>query len=403
MDILIIGGGAAGMLCALTAAENPENTVTLLERQARVGRKLLSTGNGRCNLSNLHAAPEHYHGSAPAFCTAALEAFPPEETLAYFRSLGLLTVAEPDGRVYPLSDHAGSVVDTLRFALTACPNIQLHTGQCAQTVHHDKKSGFTVTTETARYIARALVIACGGAAGGKLGGGMDGYRLLQQLGHKRTALYPVLSPLRTEPTWPRSLKGVKADALARVLDGKRCVASDRGELLFTDTGVSGPLGFALSRAVSTRSGQKLELQLDFLREYSPEEIRRLLRHRAENQSLESRDLLAGCVHSRLGQMLCKYAGVPAGPMSLVTPAMIEAVAAACKNFRLPLTGVQGMDQAQVTAGGMETRDFSPKTMESRLCPGLFAVGEVLDIDGDCGGFNLQWAWSSARAAGRALL
>lgn len=401
MDILILGGGAAGMVCALAAAENPENQITILERQARVGRKLLSTGNGRCNLTNLQACPAHYAGADPDFCAPALAAFPPAVVLDFFRSLGLLTVAEPDGRVYPLSDHAGSVVDVLRFALAARPNIRLEMGQCVRDIQR-RSGGFAVTAETGHFTAQRLVVACGGAAGGKLGGGMDGYKLLSGLGHRRTALYPALAPLRTDPTWPRSLKGIKADAAARVLAGSRLLAEAAGELLFTEAGVSGPLGFALCRTVAG-GGEGLTLCLDFLREYSRAEIRTLLARRAENLSLESRDLLAGCVQARLGQMLCKYAGVPAGPMPLVTGRMLDAVAAACKDFRLPLTGVQGFDQAQVTAGGVETADFDPLTLESRLCPGLFACGEVLDIDGPCGGFNLQWAWASGLLAGRSLL
>lgn len=400
MEILILGGGAAGMTCALAAADNPQHQITILERQARVGRKLLSTGNGRCNLTNLQAGPGDYAGADPAFCIPALTAFPPAAVLAFFRELGLLTTAEADGRVYPLSDHAGSVLDVLRFALAARPNIRLETGQCVQSLQR-RDSGFSVATETGSFTARRLVVACGGAAGAKLGGGMDGYRLLGQLGHGRTALYPALAPLRTDPTWPRSLKGVKADARARVMAGSRCLAEDCGELLFTETGVSGPLGFSLCRAVAS-GGEGLTLALDFLRDYSPAEVRTLLARRAENTALEGRDLLAGCVQGRLGQMLCKYAGVPAGPMSLVTGDMLDAVARACKDFRLPLTGTAGFDQAQVTAGGVETADFDPHTLESRLCPGLYACGEVLDIDGPCGGFNLQWAWASGLLAGRAL-
>lgn len=401
MDILILGGGAAGMACALAAADNPQHQITILERQARVGRKLLSTGNGRCNLTNLQAGPGSYIGTDPAFCIPALTAFPPTAVLDFFRKLGLLTTAETDGRVYPLSDHAGSVLDVLRFALAAQPNIRLETSQCVQTLQHSD-CGFSATTETGNFTAHRLVVACGGAAGAKLGGRTDGYRLLGQLGHRRTALYPSLAPLRTDPIWPRSLKGIKADALARVMAGRRCLAENRGELLFTETGVSGPLGFSLCRAVAC-GGEDLTLRLDFLQDYSQAEIRTLLAHRAKNTALESRDLLAGCVQGRLGQMLCKYAGVPAGPMSLVTGDMLDAVATACKDFRLPLTGTAGFDQAQVTAGGVETADFDSHTMESLLCPGLYACGEVLDIDGPCGGFNLQWAWASGLLAGRSLL
>ena len=402
MDILILGGGASGMACALAAAQNPQNRVTVLERQARVGRKLLSTGNGRCNLTNLHAAPEDYAGGGAAFCAPALRAFPPGEILRLFRELGLLTTAEPDGRVYPLSDHAGSVVDVLRFALARRENLRLCTAQCVMALRR-KGAGFAVETETDRFFAHKVVVACGGAAGGKLGGTADGCRLLESLGHRRVPLRPALVPLRTDPVLPRSCKGVKADVAARLLAGGRELARETGELLFTETGVSGPVGFALSRSAAHSPGPALTLELDFLRDYSLEDILYLLRRRAEDPALEARELFTGCLHSRLGQMLCRAAGIPAAPMSTVTPAQLQAAAETAKGLVLPVLGATGLDQAQVTVGGADTREFDPETLESRLCPGVYACGEVLDVDGPCGGYNLQWAWSSGLLAGRNFL
>ena len=188
--VIVIGGGASGILAALTAAEDPQNKVLLLERQQRIGRKLLATGNGRCNLTNTGAAPENYHGETPSFAVPALEAFPPEKALAFFHELGLLTQEEYGGRVYPLSNSANSVLDVLRLALDRAGVEQ----RCAAPVKslRREKRGFAVEIEGETLHADALILACGGAAGAKLGGVMDGYQLAKSLGHKRTGLYPAL-------------------------------------------------------------------------------------------------------------------------------------------------------------------------------------------------------------------
>ena len=185
MTIAVIGAGASGMMAALTAAETPENKILLFERQARVGRKLAVTGNGRCNLTNTGAAPENYHGTQPEFAARTLAAFPPAAALDWFAAHGLLTVTEPGGRVYPLSNAANSVVDVLRFAL-AQPNITLHTGDAVTAVRRQGR-GFVVETEGGQFPAERVIIACGGIAGAKAGGVRDGYTLLQSLGHRRTA------------------------------------------------------------------------------------------------------------------------------------------------------------------------------------------------------------------------
>ena len=387
------------MTAALTAARLGHE-VTLYERQARVGRKLMATGNGRCNLTNTGAGPSNYHGEAPDFVRPALEAFPSEAALDFFRGLGLLAREEWGGRVYPLSNSANSVVDVLRQALDAA-GVELIAGDRVRELRL-AGSGYSVTTESGdKRSFDAVVVACGGLAGEKLGGGRDGYELLKALGHTRTALRPALVQITTEPMYPRSLKGIKADCALRVLSRGGLLASSYGELLFTETGVSGPAAFDVSRAVSEAGDAKMELEIDFLRDYTSEEVLAHLQNRVKTApELPASELLTGSVHNRLGRMLIKYADVEASaPLSALSERELRTVAGACKRFKLPVRGTEGFANAQVTAGGIRTSEFDPHTLESRLCPRLFACGEVLDIDGDCGGYNLQWAWSSGVLAG----
>ncbi len=398
-DVIIIGGGASGMMAALTAAENGRS-VLLLERQSRVGRKLLATGNGRCNLTNYNTSPARYHGEDIGFCTYALRAFDVGTTLQYFASLGLLTVSEDSGRVYPMSNMAGSVLDVLRYGLER-PGIEVRTGQVVTAVKRTAE-GFTVRTETDVFAARKVILAAGGGAGSKVGGVMDGYRLAKALGHHRTALYPSLVQLKTDPTYPRALKGVKAECGITILRSSGTVAENRGEVLFTEYGVSGPAIFDISRAVAT-GGEGLVCTLDFFPDWDLREVLDWLRMRRQTmQAHEASTLLVGSCHTRLGQMLCKAAGFTSQPAADLTDGDLERIARQAKHFALPITGTCGFDQAQVTAGGLCTDEFDPETMGSCLVPGLYACGEVLDVDGDCGGFNLQWAWSSGHLAGLLL-
>ena len=401
MRVLIIGAGASGMTAALTAARAGHG-VTLFERQARVGRKLSATGNGRCNLTNTGADASHYHGEDPDFVRPALEMFTVQDALAMFRGIGLITREEYGGRVYPLSNSAASVTDTLRFALEA-EGVRLAAGDRVRSL--ERRGGvFAVTTESgARHEGEAAIVACGGLAGEKLGGGKDGYELLKSLGHTRTPLYPALAQICTAPEFPRALKGVKADCAMRLLRGRETLAESAGEALFAETGVSGPAAFDLARTVST-AGDGLTLSLDLLRGLSFGEALAHLRARAERApQLTAGELFIGAVPNRLARMLAKYAGLRQdAPAASLDAKALKALAGAAKNFALPVRGTEGFANAQVTAGGIKTSEFDPATLRSRIVPGLYACGEVLDIDGDCGGYNLQWAWSSGHLAGRLL-
>ncbi len=396
MTIVIIGGGASGMAAALAAAENTSAEVILLERQARVGRKLAATGNGRCNLTNLHAGIQGYHGEDSAFSQYALSKFSPEETLSWFAQLGLYTVAEESGRVYPYSDQANSVVDVLRFALEK-PNITQKLGFEVEKV---KKTADRFRVEGAEETIECdkLIIACGGLAGTKLGGTMSGYKLLRSLGHKCTKLRPTLVQLKSGWGGCASLKGVRANCHAAIYRDGVLHSESTGELQFTEQGLSGPVMFEISRDACEGKGNWI-CRLDFLPDISEAELHNMLMPR-KNTTLTVADLLTGILHNRLGRVLIQELGIPGYvPVAQLEDMELERICHGVKHFSVSLTEPLGMDAAQVTAGGIMTKDFDNTTMESRLVPGLYACGEVLDIDGDCGGYNLQWAWSSGRLAG----
>ncbi len=399
MKIAIIGAGASGMAAAVTAAASGTDQVLLFERQARVGRKLAATGNGRCNLTNRRTEPVHYHGSGTDFVRPALEAFPPEKVLEFFQTLGLYTVTEPDGKVYPYSDQANSVVDVLRFALDR-RNITLLTGTEIAGVKRLPKGFRLKTADGQSYECEVLIVACGGAAGTKLGGGLSGYQLLRSLGHHCTKLSPSLVQLKYDPGVVQGLKGVRANAGLQLTVNGALLAASWGEVQFTDYGISGPAVFEISRAAALAEGAVL--QLDLLPGYSAADLLSALCIRISRfPTLEAGDLLTGILHNRLGKMLVKACGIPlSAPITAIKWEQLNDVVQICHAFRLPIVGNLGMEGAQVTAGGIVTQEFDPTSLQSRLVPGLYACGEVLDVDGDCGGFNLQWAWASGMLAGQ---
>lgn len=397
MKVIVLGGGASGMMAALTAAEDPSNQVTLLERQSRLGRKLLATGNGRCNLSNLNTSVSHYHGEYPDFAAYALSFFPVEETLAFFHKLGLYTTAEPSGKVYPFSDQANSVLDVLRFALQ---NRGVHViCGCEVTSVEKKAGGYRLASQEQTYFADKLILACGGSAGGKLGGTEAGYRLLRSLGHSITPLSPSLVQVKTELGAIKGLKGVRADAGITLKRAGQTVATEEGEVQFTDFGVSGPAIFSISREAA-KGGEQV-LLLDLLRPMSEEETVSFLKCRRQSAAqLPLEDFLTGLLHNRLGRVLLSTMGYVMDRQSqTLTDDDLKKIAHIIKYYPIAVTGVMGLEQAQVTAGGVHTSEFDARSLESRKCPGLYVTGELFDIDGDCGGYNLQWAWSSGRLAG----
>ena len=396
MKIGIIGAGASGMAAAIAASMCENVQVLLFERQARVGRKLQATGNGRCNLSNMKACAELYHGDAPEFARKALRIFDVSETMFWFSKLGLYMIMEESGRIYPYSDQANSVVDVLRFALER-ENITLLTGFEVTKVRKTD-DGFQVEGNGETYSCDKLIVACGGLAGTKLGGSMSGYQLLRSFGHKVTKLRPALVQLKSSWSGCSALKGVRANCRAAIYHDDALYSESKGELQFTEYGLSGPVIFEISRDVCQKKGEWV-CKLDLLPELDSQQIFDHLKLRCKTD-LPTEELFTGVLHNRLGRVVTQNAGIRNGIKiaDLRDDELMLAVHTA-KGLEITITEPLGMEHAEVTAGGICTSEFDETTMESKLVPGLYACGEVLDIDGDCGGYNLQWAWSSGLLAG----
>ena len=394
--VAIIGGGASGMMAALTAAEDRDNKVIIFERQQRVGRKLLSTGNGRCNITN-DARTVYVSDRQRRFAEGIIESFPARASMEFFESLGLKTVSEYGGRVYPYSNSANSVLDVLRFALDGA-GVEIKTA-CPVKKIERRKRGFDIIAGEERVFADSVIVACGGLAGGKVGGVKDGYELLKSLGHTCTKLYPSLVQLVTDAEIPRALKGVRCQAAVAVHEaGGGTLQRAEGELQFTEKGVSGTVIFDVSRAAAVY-GIGGDVTIGFglsmveYREYIDGRMKAL-------PDLEVSELFTGLLHNRLGKVIVKLSGVNAAKrIGELTENEISKLIEACW-IKLRIKGTEGFDNAQVTAGGISTDEFDPSTLESRIVPGLYACGEVLDVDFPCGGHNLKWAWASGRTAGR---
>ena len=298
--------------------------------------------------------------------------------------------------MYPYSNQANSVVDVLRFALNR-PNIQLETG--AEVIRAEYRNrNFFLKTKEKNYTCDRLIIACGGLAGTGLGGSPWGYKLLRNFGHTVTRLRPSLVQIRTDWHGVTALKGVRANCHVKIYKNTQLFSESTGELQFTDIGLSGPVMFEISRDVCYEKADWSAV-LDFLPDVSSEDLFLELKRRT-GTNLPTDEILTGILHNRLGRVIAKASDISSGqPVSSLREEELEELCRQAKAFRVSLREPLGMDAAQVTAGGIRTEEFNELTMESRLVPGLYACGEVLDIDGDCGGYNLQWAWSSGRLAG----
>lgn len=394
--IAVVGGGASGLMAAYAASKAQPGPVLLLEKEARVGRKLLSTGNGRCNLLNLTVHQTCYHGSGAGIAQALLSQIGPYQLVDVFEAMGLHTRQEAEGRVYPYSGHAGSVLDALR---AACARQGVRT-LCGMEITRIKRDadGFTLFSADGQTVrAGRVILSTGGLAG--LPHGQAGYRLPEPFGHTVTKLMPALSPLKLPADRIRGLKGVRVQCRMTLYAGGDALRTEKGEALFTEYGLSGIAAMQLSRGAgeALSGGHYVTLSIRLLER---QEAEQQVTHRAELYAGEPMErFFTGLLHPRVSLCLLGEAGF--SPQSSWDAQKAGALANLLCDWRLPVQGVLPLHKAQVTAGGIPLSEFDPHTLASRKAPGLYACGELLDVDGDCGGYNLLWAWVSGLVAGSA--
>ncbi len=402
-DVVIIGGGAAGMCAAINIKMHDRSiSVAILEQLSRVGKKLITTGNGRCNISNLNISLERYHGENVGFAEYALQNYDNYYAADFFSEIGVVFTYDETGRGYPYSLQASSVVDSLRFALD---EYGVDTFVDTTVLSYSRKDNFfNINTNNDNFICESMIVATGLYSGGqKLGSNGSMLKILKNAGYKTVKTTPAIVQLKTETDVARSLKGMKVNADVNLSISGSSVRSDFGEVLFCDYGLSGPPIMQLSREVERQSGDKVII-LDLMPEYTFDNVCDMLNFRVF--SLKGRNLdefLTGMLNKRVGQAVIKSSGLKLSD-SVVTlkSSDIKQIASIIKGMKFKVTGTTGFDNSQVTAGGLDTTQFNPQTMESKRERGLYCIGEILDIDGDCGGFNLQWAWSSAICAANAI-
>lgn len=396
----VIGGGAAGMMCAIRAAEHhPHEAVVILEKADRTGKKLLVTGNGRCNLSHIGAGAESYHGEgAEKLINILFKKYHPDAVVSCFRSLGLLTHTDAEGRVYPLSRQANSVLDVLRRRLA-----ELGIGEiCGADVRSIRKTadGYEIAAADRQIFAKKVVIASGGKAdyAGRESGSRE---LLRSLGLSMNRLSPSLSPVTVKSDLLRSLKGVRADAQVSLVRGHTIVKTERGEVQFAENALSGICVFNLSREANSGG---CELRLNLLPDFAEDEIQQeIITRIGHNEAAPASDIFIGMFHKNIGLALLKASGVR--PSALCRELSEKEILHLCRQvtgWRFPCEESRDFRKAQVTAGGVKLSEIDLHTFETKRHRGLYVIGEALDADGDCGGYNLQFAWASGMCAGDSL-
>ena len=408
--VAVIGGGAAGMMSAIEAARAGA-IVTLIEKNAQLGKKLATTGNGRCNYTNLDMVDRiggKFRGFHPEFAEAALDVLPPEAVLDWFREIGVESRFR-GSYVYPNSDQASAVVDTLREELHRL-SVKVHYNAEVKSVQRVDAAYFLIQCTDAVVKADRVILAAGSKAAPKTGSNGDGYFIARKLGHRIVPYVPALCGIRCAGDAFKALAGIRTEAaLELVVDG-HCVDREAGELQLVDYGISGIPVFQLSRyaAYALQEGKKASVYINFLPGFTEEaedpKDRALQLFRQRQQRLAGRKMesfFTGLLHQKLGQLLLRMANVrPELPVAELSEKQLRSLASLSVRFKAECVEMNGFQQAQVVAGGVDTSEVDPRTMASRLVPGLYFAGEVLDIDGICGGYNLQWAWASGFVAGR---
>lgn len=401
-EIIIVGAGASGMVAAIAAARRGAK-VCLLEHTERVGKKILVTGNGRCNFTNQNMSAQYFHGGSQKWVQNVLEEFSYPQTISLFSSLGIVSSSK-NGYCYPASGQAASILDALRWELEH-QNVSVYTN-CEVTSVRQREGIFILTDQKGQNkSARAVILACGSKAAPKTGSDGSGYVLARQLGHRIEPVLPALTCLKTSGREQKLWAGVRVEGTVSVYVDGKCWDKNHGELQLTDYGVSGIPVFQVSRSAAIALAQKksVKVVLDFLPSHTWEECSAELGRRMKQLAhLRLEDGLSGQFHKKLVMVFLRRANIdPDKPCKLVQPQEIVRLVREIKQMQLEVTGTGDFLQAQVCTGGVSVRECDPKTMQSKKVSGLYFAGEILDVDGICGGYNLQFAWSSGYLAGTA--
>lgn len=385
--VVIIGGGASGMMAAIQAARTGA-AVTLLEHNEKPGKKILATGNGRCNLTNLVQEPSRYRSSQPDFPWKIIIQYPLEDTLAFFSELGIYT-KDRNGWVYPYSDQAAGVAQVLELEARHQKVKIKTTEEVTDILREDGQ--YLVKTATWQYPCNSVIISCGSSASNVEGSSTTGYELAEKLGHTVVKPLPSLCGIRGKDNYYAKWAGSRMDGrITLEIDGET-VGEEQGEILFTEYGISGIGVFQLSRYAvrGTDEGKIATYHLDLMPQLTKEELVKLLLDRQQAGYYKNpQELLIGLLPRKMIDVLVKKTYEP------------EKIAERLKDWQVPVKGAYALQQAQICSGGVDPRELTEQ-LESRLHPGIYFTGEVIDVDGPCGGYNLQWAWSSGAVAGRA--
>lgn len=387
-DIIVIGAGPAGMAAAISAAQKGAK-VCIVEHKDRVGKKILSTGNGKCNITNMNISPGCYNSSSDADFYSVIERFNPEDVRSFFMSMGLLT-KEKNGYVYPNSEQASAVLDTLRYRLE---DMNIHTltdTEVKKIVHNDL---YNVNTADNTIRGKSLIIATGSKCAPKTGSDGSGYKLAKNMGHTIVPVIPALVQIICRESFFKELQGIRCEALISVYVKNKMIVSEKGELQLTASGISGIPVFCLSRHIKRLLDEKKQpyVVIDFMPSYNKERLYEIINNISSiSKTRAMNEILGGILNKKLANLITKLAkNKDAGEIVRLI-----------KNFKVTPADTNGFDNAQVCAGGVSLDEVKLSTMESKIVKNLYFAGEILDVDGKCGGYNLQWAFSSGYLAGK---
>lgn len=410
--VIVVGGGAAGMFAAIAAAKNGHQ-VTLYEKNEKLGKKIFITGKGRCNITNAADMEELFDAvvTNSKFLYSSFYGYTNQNVIDFFEDAGVPVKIERGNRVFPISDHSSDVIRALeremkKVGVKVCLNTEV------KSVEAEKdKFNKVVSKDTTTQTADACIVATGGLSYRSTGSTGDGFRFAENVGHKVTQCFPSLVPMETKEPWICELQGLSLrNVEAKILDGKKELYKDFGEMLFTHFGVSGPLIISASSYVGKKfmdkNGQKKELtlEIDLKPALTEEQLdQRVLRDFEENHNRQFKNAITKLFPTKLIPVMLELGGIdPEKKVNSIEKEERKQFVHLIKHFRMTLTGLRDYPEAIITKGGVNVKEIDPGTMESKLVKGLYFAGEVLDLDALTGGFNLQIAWSTGYAAGNAI-